>query len=431
MLRRQGRRMQWSKRQGDLVDKVLFLSGSTRGGALEGIGRAYAPVLKEMDLELIEISLFNLEPLLPLLQGPDVSKIRFVLTWVGMGMDISVQHNDQKINVWQELGLPLVTLHGDSPCFFFDRHRVPGNRFISLYGFAEHCDLRMRLPNRNGPIGTVPPTLLDEIAVDDLDLRTKRNGTLLFLKNGKDPAGIRQMWAAGVTLQVREALFELANELEGHLDCATHDRIDEMVMQYFIERDIDIEQLVNLRMFFVAQLDDYIRAVKCTRMAEWLMDYPVQIRGNNWGHLDFSGKKAACIDDCNYVDSIHLIRNCLGLIDVSPNTGSAPHDRVMRAYGAHTLCLTNGGQTFTRELPYEDELTFSFDKESFQSRVAGLLDDKCAVDKGIAVVEAFKKVNPPGQAFKRMLDYASFAWLDQTKRRLPGFQDFFMWPPSA
>jgi hypothetical protein len=46
------------------------------------------------------------------------------------------------------------------------------------------------------------------------------------------------------------------------------------------------------------------------------------------------------------------------------------------------------------------------------------------------VTEAFKKLNPPGQAFERMLDYAEFARLDRTKKRLLGFQDFFLWPPE-
>lgn len=418
--------------QGEVVDKVLYLSGMTRGGTLEGIGRAFAPVLKEMDIELVEISLFDLDPLLRLLQGPDVSSIRFVLTWAGMGMDISAQHKDLKINVWKEVGIPLITLHGDSPCYFFDRHRVPGNEFISLYGFAEHCEMRTRLPHRNGPIGIALPTLLDELALEDMDVQLKRHGTLLFLKNGRNPAAIRQMWVSGVTPRVRQALFELADELEHHLDDATHDRIDDAVTQYFTQHGIDIEQLLNLRLFFVAQLDDYVRAVKCTCMAEWLMDFPVEIRGNNWEHLDFNGKKAIYIDDCNYVDSIRLIRNSLGMIDLSPNTASMPHDRVARAYGSHTLCLTNSGQSFTRALPYGNELTFSFDKESFQSRVAGLLADKsAAVDKGIAVTEAFKKLNPPGQAFERMLNYAAFARLDRTKGRLPGLQDFFLWPPEA
>jgi hypothetical protein len=165
-------------------------------------------------------------------------------------------------------------------------------------------------------------------------------------------------------------------------------------------------------------------------MAEWLMDLPVQIRGNNWGHLDFTGKKAICIDDCNYVDSIQLIRDSLGAIDVSPNTRSMPHDRVMRAYGSHTLCLTNAGQGFTAELPHPHELTFSFNKESLQSAVAALLDDpSAAIDKGVEVAEAFSKLHPPERSFEKMLDCAAFARLDQTKSRPPGFQDFFLWPP--
>jgi len=105
---------------------------------------------------------------------------------------------------------------------------------------------------------------------------------------------------------------------------------------------------------------------------------------------------------------------------------------VARACGSHTLCLTNSGQSFTRGLPYQNELTFSFDKESLQSRVDGLLADKsAAVDKGIAVTESFKELNPPGQAFEQMLNYAAFARLDRTKGRLPGLQDFFLWPPEA
>jgi hypothetical protein len=412
------------------VDKVLFLSGTTRGGALEGICRAFAPILKEMDLEMVEISLARPETLLPFLQSPDVWKVQFVLSCAGMGMELAVNHNGQKINVWQDLGLPFVTLHGDSPSYFFDRHKVLNSRFISLYAFAEHLELRRRLPEIKGPTGIVLPILLDQIPVEALDLKAKREGTLLFLKNGRDPAEIRTMWM-GVAPQVRKALFELVDELERDFESVSGNRIDDLVTEYFAQRNFDIEQMMHLRLFFIAQLDDYIRAVKYVRMAEWLMDFPIQVRGNNWGHVDFTGKKATYVDDCNYTDSVGLIRRSLGTIDLSPNTASMPHDRVMRAFGSHTVCLTNGDQTFMDGLPYKDEVTYSFSKESVQSTVAGLLANKCAtVDKGIAVAAAFKEQFPPTRSFERMLDYAAFARLDQTKVRPAGFQDFFVWPPT-
>jgi hypothetical protein len=413
------------------MDKVFYLSGTTRGGTLEGLGRAFAPALRQLDIELVEISLLNFEHLLRTLQTCDLAKIRFVLSGVGMGLDIALNQNGQALNVWQELGLPVITMHGDSPAYFFERHMVKSNNFISLYGFAEHCELRRRFPGVKGPIGTMPSVVVDEIPREQLDVRAKRDGTLLFLKNGKDPAKIRGTWKAHVEPRILRSLCELADELESQLDAPASNQIDDLVLRYFEENGFDVEGMFKLRMFFIAQLDDYLRAVKCTRMAHWLMEFPVQIRGNEWGHVDFAGRRATYIDDCNYVDSIGLIRGSLGLIDMSPNTASGPHDRVMRAYGSRTLCLTNAGQRFMAGLPFEEESTFQFTKESVQERVADLLANKCAaIDMGVATAEAFRARHPPEQAFETMLEWASLARLDQRKTR-PEMQDFFLWPPAG
>jgi hypothetical protein len=413
------------------MNTVLFLSGTTRGGTLEGICRSYAPVLEQMDIELVELSLVDLDSMLARLRGLDISKVLFVLSCAGMGFDLSITSDGRQCNLWQELGLPCITLHGDSPAYFFDRHVVPSNRFISLYAFVEHCELRRTLPRIHGPISTLPPILLDELPREQLDLSVKRSGTLLFLKNGKDPAFVRRQWTTFADPRTLRALFELADHLEGNLDASKGDEIPSVVDHYFQARGFDVQELVKLRLFFIAQLDDYLRAVKCTCMARALMDFPIEIRGNNWDHLDFTGKRATYIDDCNYVDSTTLIRRSLGLIDMSPNTASGPHDRVMRAYGSHTLCLTNARQTFLEDLPLQEELSFTFEQESLQSHVAGLLARKSdAVEMGLTVAERFRSLHPPQRAFQKMLDYAAFSRLDQTRARPTGLQDFFLWPPQ-
>jgi hypothetical protein len=264
-----------------------------------------------------------------------------------------------------------------------------------------------------------------------LDLSAKRQGTLLWLKNGKDPASIRAQWTTFADPRTLRALFELADHLEGDLDAPAGDQIPSIVDHYFNARGFDVQELVKVRLFFIAQLDDYLRAVKCTRLARALMDFPVEIRGNNWDHVDFTGKRATYIDDCNYVDSTALMRSSLGLIDMSPNTASGPHDRVMRAYGSHTVCLTNTRQTFLDEMPFHQELTFSFEQDSLQSRVADLLARKSdVVEMGLAAAERFRALHPPQQAFRKMLDYAAFSRLDQTPMRPAGLQDFFLWPPQ-
>jgi hypothetical protein len=385
-----------------------------------------------LGIDLVEISLLDgMDHLLHRLKTLDLRRVRFVFSYVGMGFNISIHRDGRDFNLWQELGIPFITLHGDSPAYFFDRHVVHSNNFISLYIFSEHCVLRRRLPEINGPIATLPPIVLDEISIEEIDFRAKRDGTLLFLKNGKDPVSLRRLWASCMEPRMLQMILEIADELESHLDSTDGNQIDDVVTRYFDELGVDTQGLIKLRLFFIAQLDDYLRAVKCTRMALALMDFPVQIRGNNWSHLDFSGKKATYIDDCNYVDSVGLIRDSLGLIDMSPNTGSLPHDRVMRAYGSKTLCLTNENQDFLGDLPHCERLVFGFEKGSLQSRIADLLAHKSdAVDLGVAVAEAFRKLHPPERSLGKLLDYAALARLDQMPQRPVGVQDFFVWPPQ-
>jgi hypothetical protein len=413
------------------MDSIIFLSGTTRGGTLEGIGRAFTSALNHLGIELIELSLLDMDQLTCKLKRIDLSRVRFALSCVGMGLDLSLTQNGEVYNLWNKLGIPCITLHGDSPAYFFDRHVVYNNNVVSLYAFAEHCELRRRLPKIKGPISTLPPILLNELAGEQIDRTAKMEGTLLFLKNGKDPDEIQQHWRRCMDSRSLRAILELADELANDLNSSAGDQIDSVVTQYFENHDMDVHELVKLRLFFIAQLDDYLRAVKCTLMATALMDFPVHIRGNDWKHVDFSGKKATYIDDCNYVDSIGLIRGSLGMIDMSPNTASLPHDRVMRAYGARTLCLTNSGQQFLSGLPCSEELTFEFSKESLQSKVSYLLAHKAdAIDMGVAVAEQFRKANPPERSFEKMLDYVALTKLDQLSNRPEGLQDFFLWPPQ-
>ncbi|HUD57065.1 MAG TPA: hypothetical protein VMR02_17670 [Terracidiphilus sp.] len=413
------------------MDKVLYLSGTTRGATLENIGRSLGRDFGELGLGFIEVSLLDHEHLLENLKRVNFQEVRLIYSWVSMGLDIKLRQQDgSDVELWKELGVPFVTFHGDSPAYFFDRHIVPDSKFVSFYGFDEHRDLRKRLPHVNGPIDILWPLLLDEIPIEQLNFEEKKNGKILFLKNGKDPARLRRLWASCLEPRLLQAIHDLASELERDLDNPVNTQIDDLIVRYFNDQGFDIESLLKLRLFFIAQLDDYLRAVKCTRMAEALMDLPVEIRGNNWEHLDFTGKKATYIDECDYSKSVGLIRESLGLIDVSPNTVTRPHDRLMRAYGAHTFCLTNE-QKFLQEFPHYDRLTFRFEKESLQQQVAYLLDHKeAALEIGVEVAEAYKAKHPRVASVTKILEYASLVRLDNLRQRPTGSQDFFMWPPA-
>ena len=413
------------------VEKVLFLSGSTRGDTLEQIGRSLGQDFRLFDLGYEEVSLREGAGLVDALRRVDFYQVKLIYSFVAMGMDLPLRQADgSEFDFWRELGIPFLTIHGDSPAYFFDRHVVKDTKFISLYGFAEHCALRKRLPHLHGPIGTFWPGVLNEIPIEQVDFRKKKEGTLLFLKNGKDPARLKQFWASCLEPRLLAAICDLAAELERDLNDPACLQVDDLITRYFENAGFDIERLFKLRLFFIAQLDDYLRAVKSTRMAEALMDFPVEIRGNNWGHLDFSGKRAIYIDECDYRKSMTLIRESLGLVDVSPNTVSRPHDRFLRACGAHTLCLTNE-QEFLQHLPHSTHLSFRFDKEEFQQKVAYLLEHKdAALAMGVEAAAAYQGLHPRTEHVAKMLEYASLSRLDNLRQRPSGSQDFFVWPPT-
>lgn len=413
------------------MEKVLFLSGSTRGDTLEEIGRSFGRDFGALGLGCLELSLRDPARIVEGLRQVNFQEIRLIYSWCSMGMDLNLLQADGSItDVWREVGVPFITFHGDSPAYYFDRHVVKDSKFVTFYGFAEHCELRARLPHLRGPIDTPWSPVLNEIPLEQVPFAAKKDGKILFLKNGKDPAQLRAFWASCLEPRLLRSMLELADHLESHLDDPASNQIDDLVTLYFREQGFDIENMLKLRLFFIAQLDDYLRAVKCTRVAEALMDFPVEIRGNNWGHLDFSGRKVTYIDECNYSKSIGLIRNSLGLIDMSPNTVSRPHDRVLRAYGAHTFCLTNE-QTFLQELPHQESLSFRFEKEHLQHRVAWLLDHKReALEMGVETARAYTQKHPKMDFYVKLLEYASFARLDNLRERPAGSQDFFVWPPA-
>jgi len=413
------------------LDKVVFLSGTTRGATLEGIGRSLADSFRECGLECLEISLLDGRNLLENIRSIPFEQVRFVFSWVSMGMDlVGNGANGRVFNLWRELRVPFLCLHGDSPAYFFDRHVVPGDNFVSLYGFDEHMVLRKRLPGLCGVMGSVFPMVLDPMVQAEVDVQARKRGTLLFLKNGKDPARLRRLWKSCLDTFLLSSMLEMACHLERHLDDGTCDQVDDVVMAYFRERGFDLEHQVKTRLFFVAQLDDYVRAEKSTRMAEALREMPVEIRGNDWGHVDFRGGRATYIDECDYSKSIGLIRSSLGLIDMSPNTVSKPHDRMMRAFGSYSACLTNR-QQWVEELPHAARLMFQFQKESIQDRVAYVLAHRDeALEMGMEMAEAYRQRHPSAQLVQQLLDYASLARLSQMSKRPEGSQDFFVWPPA-
>jgi hypothetical protein len=173
-----------------VVDKVLFLSGTTRGATLESVGRSLGRDFGALGLGFHEISLADDEHFLENLRKVKFEEVKLIYSWASMGLGIMLRQQDgTERDLWNDLGIPFLTFHGDSPAYFFDRHIAPDTKFITIYGFDEHRDLRKRFPLVHGSRRyRLAFAVLDEIPIGQVDIEKKKNGKILFLKNGKDPA---------------------------------------------------------------------------------------------------------------------------------------------------------------------------------------------------------------------------------------------------
>jgi hypothetical protein len=410
---------------------VVFLSGQAANDALGAAGRAHRPLFETLGHEFVEVILGQPSAQELLNKMIHEGRIEFAYGAAGMGANMRATTSDGKdVNLWEGIGVPFISLKGDSPAYFFDRHVMSSPWHACLYFFPEHLELRKRFPMTPALYGVVPPIPFDMTDKRDIDFRKKERGKLLFLKNGNDPEKLVRIWRDAVPTPTFIILTQLAGELVSGINCEVSHDIDAFVTTYFLDKGWDISEFSNLRLFFVAQLDDYLRRIKSTMIAEVLADFPVEIHGFNWEHFDFSGRRATYVPGGDYTQSRERIIGSLGLVDMSPNTQRAPHDRAMRAFGLCTLCLTNKQRFFTEQFADAEGFTYSFDKENLRAKVADVLaHPKRYVELGLAVAEEFRRDRPPEDFAQFMLDTASHVRLACGPRHA-ALQDFFVWPPA-
>lgn len=413
------------------MGKVVFLSANTAGDALGGAGRARKRVLEQLGHEFIEVNL-NLPGALQLMQSLlSDSAVDFVFTFVGLLSDLSLKSADgTSISAWANFGIPYISLQGDSPVYFFDRHLGPGDIGAHIYAYPEHLTLRKRLPKAPSLMGVAPLHSCNPVPLAEMDFAAKKQGKVLFLKNGNDPKKLIEVWRKAFSGQIFNWLMELADYLASNVAGKIGNDIDGVVIQYLQGKGLDIEGAVNLRLLFVAQLDDYLRRVKSTMMVEALLDFPIEVHGFHWEHVDFQGRRATLVPVADFTTSEALIKGSLAQLDMSPNTELLPHERTARALDAYTVCLTNEQQFFRDNFSQHADFSFRFEVESLQSKVADVLANPGRyVELGVELGTEFQQRYPAENWGKYMQEVAALI-LANNATGMPGHQDFFSWPPK-
>lgn len=414
------------------MSKILFLSAESMSNAFDAIGRSFAPGFADYGHQVIDLNFATSEGTRRLGEILDQGDVLFALSFMGFGRDIGgTDPAGNAVNLWEATGIPFITLYGDTPAYYFDRHVMPSRNCASMYTFPEHLHFRKELPNRRGLLVHTPPGPMDIVSRSSVDLRVKESGRLLFLKNGNDPAKLLEYWRDALPAGTSSLLFELAAKFEGEMADSIGESIDHGVRQALEGRGIDADEAPELRILCFAQIDDYLRRVKSTLMANVLRDFPIDMYGENWDHVDFRGKPIRFTPGGNYERSGILIREALGMIDMSPNTGGAVHERVRRAFGTYTLCLTNRQRFLLEEISTANEFCFRFDPDALREKVSDVLaHPRRYVELGAATAAEFQGKFSWRLFAELLIDLASMIrFQNQTLPR--GHQPYFVWPPEG
>jgi len=263
---------------------------------------------------------------------------------------------------------------------------------------------------------------------DKINLAKRRSGKIFFLKNGNSPADLRRLWHSRLPVSVAKLTEAMADEIVAVGTRSGPLYIGDIVADFLQKRRVCTDPPRDLVTFFSAQMDDYLRRVKSTMIAESILDLPVCVQGSFWHHMDFSGKKARLCDGQDVDASQQILQTQLGVVDMSPNVDDWPHDRVQRGAGSFALVLTNRQGWLSRKFPEFEDLTFDFNPESIKARVAdAIAHPERYLEQAVAFGGRFREMYPREEFANRVIDLAELATLLWNVPK-PALQPFFSWP---
>ena len=355
----------------------------------------------------------------------------FAFSFFGVGQEISLYKNNEYVNLWQEAKIPFIRVFGDIPAYFPDKHVGKYTNSINLYGDRRFANFYSKWFEDRALTITPPNFPISVRDLQDIDYNSKKIGTIIFPKNGNSPANLITYWRSALPPAVSKLLEAVAETCTSRELIDNEVEIDVAILSYSQDLGVYLETNRVLMCFLVAQLDDYLRRYKSTLIAEAILNLPVIIRGKNWEHVDFIGKRARLDSDSDFAATEPLLDRAPAMIDMSPNTVTSPHDRVFRAVGRGTAFLTNKQQYLEKLVFDQPGCTFCFNKNSIHDLVEHyVLNPTDAIEMGIRQSNAFRSMYPE-TAFTEVVMTALQLVSLRLGKRPWGTQNFVDYPPGV
>lgn len=354
----------------------------------------------------------------------------FAYSFFGVGQEVTFESDGGSKNLWEAMQVPFIRAFGDIPAYIPDRHVRRYNNSINAYGAQSHLDFYKRWFDDRALSMLFPPISFETRPLDEVDQDAKIKGRIIFPKNGNSPDALLKYWRTSLPESFGPVLESVAEACVSGDAINEELHIDDRIIRHYEALGVDIAAERAVLCFLVAQIDDYVRRVKSTMIAEAILDLPVTIRGMHWEHVDFSGKKANLDTRSDYTSTRQLIDASPMMLDMSPNTVLTPHDRICRAAGRGTAFVTNQQLFLEKIIDTPSKCAFRFNKSEIHDLVEHyVLNPKDAVSLGLEQARGFRGHYTHAGYAANMLSAVNAMTL-RLKGRPHGTQNFVEFPPK-
>lgn len=410
---------------------ILILSGQDDQGAIQAICRQIEVLFHQAGKQTLFLD-FS-EPDYPQKLATAITnyEIEFAFSYLGLGADLSwqAQDSDQQVNLWEYHNIPFLKLQGDLPSYYIQRHGPTPATSANIYCSPEFSQVQNWYFSEHKTVNIInPPIIFDQQPIENIDFNKRKNGTLVFLKNGNDPQQLMMMWHKQLPSSMAQDLCDIAEALLPPILNCEPINIFEHILHFVEAKMGDAFACRDIVRLYSAQLDDFFRRVKSTMLAASLKKFPVKIIGKHWEHVDDGKSVATFSNDINFSQhSKEIFEQELGLVDMTANIDLNVHDRFSRAAGNYAFILTNKTSWMQENLPEFDDYTYIFNKDQFENKLAYLLDNKDEViEKGKLLGEVVNAKIDNQIFVKQLVDAAEKIKFAHAKNK-PAMQGFYVW----
>ena len=369
-----------------MARKILILRWS--GSAYDSLGGLLELIAAEFAAQGHNVVLFSAEGqdwpnrLVELLKAGDVA---FALTMSGIGADMAVNG----VSVWEAAKVPLFNWSCDHPCYFPSRHVIRSHFLLHGYVFPDHARYNIQHLKPNGAAFAIhlgiPPRSL--FANAPLPLAS-RNGRVMFTKTGQDTNSIEANWR-NYPPDLRTIMFAAAEELF-HGSTADFVPVLQRVSQGY---GIFLDGNSQLMMMLIREIDSYIRFKRANLLMETIRQYPVDVFGTGWDHINWNGARARFHGAMTWRAMIEQLPPYLGCLSANPLVDESVHDRTFFALAAGVAPISDSNAFSRSHLSALEPYAFTFTSRHIEQAVEAVL---AAPAEAIARTEnTFQELSTP------------------------------------